>query len=78
MDMQQVGRLLLILGIGIAVVGGLFVLLGGQEWVRRLFEAGTLRAEGGGVTCIVPILGSIILSIFGTIVLNIIIRLINK
>jgi hypothetical protein len=38
---------------------------------------GTLRIERPGFTCVVPILGSIILSLLLTIILNIIVRLLK-
>jgi hypothetical protein len=69
--MENMGRILLLIGIGIALIGGLFMLL------TRLFlglnSGWTIRV--GPVTCFFPIALSIILSIILTIVLNIIIRM---
>jgi hypothetical protein len=74
MDIPSLGRILLVVGVVILIIGGLFVLFGNS---LNGFP-GTIRVEAQGVSCIVPILASIILSIVGTIVLNLVIRLINK
>lgn len=70
------GRLLVLLGIGIAVVGGLVWLLSRFGGLNNL--PGTIKIEGSGFTCLFPILGSIVLSILLTIILNIVVRLLNK
>lgn len=67
--MDNIGRLILMLGVGLVVVGGLIMLLG-----RFFPNLPTIRIEAGPVTCLFPIAASIILSIVGTIVLNVIIR----
>jgi hypothetical protein len=74
MDAQTVGRILLVVGIVIVIIGGLLLLFG------RTFDGfpGTLRIEGQGFSCVVPILASIFLSIVLTVVLNVIVRLINR
>lgn len=74
MDYQSLGKILLAVGIVIVVAGGLLVLFG------RTFDGfpGTLRFEGQGFSCVVPILASILLSIVLTVVLNVVIRLINR
>ena len=76
MDFHSAGRLLLIVG-AIIVVLGLALMLFGRTGFLSNFP-GTLRVEGQGFSCVVPILASIILSVVLTIVLNIIIRLINR
>ncbi len=78
MDLQQVGKLVLALGIGVVVVGLLLVIFGGNNFIQNLFSAGTIRVEGNSFTCIVPIIASILLSIVLTVVLNIVIRMMNK
>ena len=76
MDLQLIGRLLLVVGLGIAGLGGLLLVLG------RFFNLGGLRGdiriEGQGFTCFVPIVSMILLSVVLTILLNIIIRVINR
>ena len=74
MDLQALGRILLVIGVVIVIIGGLLALFG------RSFEnlPGTIRVEGQGFSCAIPILASIILSVLLTVVLNIVIRLINR
>jgi hypothetical protein len=75
-NLELVGRWLVIAGISIVVVGGLVWLAARVGGLSRL--PGTLRIEGAGFTCLVPILGSILLSIVLTVVLNVILRLGRK
>lgn len=75
--LELIGRWLVILGVVLAVVGGAVWLL------SRLFPnlsqfPGTIRIQGSGITCVFPLLASILLSILLTIVLNIIARLLNR
>lgn len=74
---EQVGKLLIILGMVVTLAGAGIWLLG-KAFPTLKDLPGTLRWEGAGVTCIVPILASIILSILLTILLNIISRVIPK
>jgi hypothetical protein len=74
MDIQSLGKILLAVAALVAIVGVTLLLFGD----RLNGFPGTLRVEGQGFTCIVPILASILLSIVGTIVLNLIIRWINR
>lgn len=73
---EGIGRMLVLVGIGIAVIGGL-IWLGG-----RLFGGqdlpGTIRIETSGLTCIIPLLASLVLSVVLTVVLNIVLRLLNR
>ncbi|HZW03923.1 MAG TPA: DUF2905 domain-containing protein [Anaerolineaceae bacterium] len=74
--LEGIGRLLVLVGIGIAVIGGLLWLgsrlLGGQDL------PGTIRIETSGITCLIPLLASIVISLVLTVVLNIILRLMNR
>ncbi len=74
MDVQALGKLLLAAAAVIGIVGLILLVFGD----RLSSFPGTLRLEGQGFTCIVPILASILLSIVGTILLNLIIRWINR
>jgi hypothetical protein len=79
MDFQNLGRILLLIGIGIAVLGGVLLLAGRLPFLQRLGSLpGDIRIEGSGFTCLIPIVSSILISIVATIVINIIIRLINR
>jgi hypothetical protein len=66
--MQDVGRLLLVFGVLLAVIGGGLMLFG------RFHLPGDLTFRSGNVTVYVPIATGIILSIVLTIVLNVVFR----
>jgi hypothetical protein len=77
LDFQNLGRLLLIIGGGIALIG-LGLMLGGRllPWLGRL--PGDIRYEGENISCFFPIATSILLSIILTLLLNLIVRLLNR
>jgi hypothetical protein len=66
--MQDIGRLLLVFGVLLAVIGGGLMLFG------RFHLPGDFTFRSGGVTLYVPIATSIILSIVLTVILNVIFR----
>ncbi|HXM72163.1 MAG TPA: DUF2905 domain-containing protein [Candidatus Dormibacteraeota bacterium] len=66
--MQDVGRLLLVFGVLLAVIGGALMLFG------RFHLPGDFTFRSGNVTVYVPIATSIILSIVLTIVLSLLFR----
>ena len=66
--MQDVGRLLLVFGVLLVVIGGALMLFG------RFHLPGDLTFRSGDVTVYVPIATSIILSIVLTVVLNLVFR----
>ena len=66
--MQDIGRLLLVFGVLLAVIGGALMLFG------RFHLPGDLTFRSGGVTVYIPIGTSIILSIVLTVVLSVIFR----
>ena len=70
------GRWMFIAGLAIAALGGLVWLVGHIPGIGDL--PGTIRIEKNGVTCIFPLLASIVASIVLTLVLNLVIRLINR
>ena len=79
MDFQAIGRILLIIGIVIAVFGGLLMLVGNAPLLKNFGSLpGDIRIERPGFTCVFPIVSMILLSVVVTVVLNIIIRLINR
>jgi hypothetical protein len=83
MDLEVLGRLLLGLGVGLAVLGGLLLGLARipvvKELTGQLFNLpGDVRVQSGNVTCLLPIVTMIILSVLLTVVLNIVIRLFNR
>ena len=74
--METIARLLVIAGIGLALVGGVIFLLA-KAFPNLSQLPGTIHIQGAGMTCVFPLLASIILSIVLTIVLNIFARLIK-
>lgn len=79
MDIQSIGRALLVIGIGMAIIGGVLVLFGRSPIFTHLGRLpGDIRIEGQGFTCVAPIVSMILLSVILTIVLNIIVRFINR
>lgn len=66
--MQDAGRLLLVFGLLLVLVGGALMLFG------RFHLPGDLVFRRGGVTVYVPIATSIIVSVVLTIVVNFVLR----
>lgn len=73
--LEPMGKLLIFFGLVLVGIGGLLWLISRLPGIGEL--PGTIRIERPGFTCIIPILGSIILSILLTIVLNIVARLLK-
>jgi Protein of unknown function (DUF2905) len=71
MDLTTAGRLLLVVGIAVAVVGG-FLALGGRLPFGRL--PGDISIQGQNSGFFFPIVSCIVISIVLTVVLNIVIR----
>jgi hypothetical protein len=79
MDLESLGRITLLLGIGAVVIGGLFLLMSRIPGLNQLFNLpGDIRIENGNVSCFFPIVSMILISIVLTVLANIIIRLINR
>ena len=67
----------MILGIAIFLTGGLIYLF--SRLGINLFQLpGDIRLQSGNITCLVPLVTSIILSILLTVILNLVIRFLNK
>lgn len=73
MNATDLGRLLLYLGLGLALLGGLVVLLGRVVDLGNL--PGDLLYEGDNVRVYVPIATMIVLSVVLTLLLNLALRL---
>jgi hypothetical protein len=79
MELGQIGRILLLIGIGIALLGTLLMVASHIPALSRLGSLpGDVRIEGNGFTCLFPIVTTILLSVLATIILNVIIRIINR
>jgi hypothetical protein len=78
MDIQSIGRVMLIIGIIVAILGGLMILAGNLPFFKSLGSLpGDIRIQGEGFSCFIPIASMIIISIILTIVINIIVRLLK-
>ncbi len=75
--LEVTGRWMVILGITLALVGGVLWLVGRLIPAGQNFP-GTIRINGSGFTCIIPLLASILLSILLTVILNLLARFFNR
>ncbi len=79
MDLHSVGQLMLVGGIVIAILGGALMLLARVPIFGKLGSLpGDIRIEGDGFACIIPLASMILISVLLTVVLNIVVRLINR
>ena len=87
-DWNQIGRVLLWTGLGLALMGGLLILgtrlINGERfpWLGRLPEPGKLpgdiRIERKGFSCYFPLATGILASLILTLLLNLIVRLLRR
>ncbi len=74
LDLGGLGRVLVLIGLGIAGLGGLIWLLGRVGLpLGRL--PGDLRIETSGFTCFLPLASTILLSLILTLLLNLALRI---
>jgi hypothetical protein len=79
MDLNALGRLLLVLGIGLAVLGGLLLLFSRVPVLKQLGHLpGDIRIEGEGYACFFPLTTMILLSLLLSLGFNLIVRLFNR
>jgi len=81
-DWGQIGKLLLFIGIGLAVLGSALI-LGAKllredaiPWLGRL--PGDVRIERKGFSCYFPLATSILISLLLTVILNVVVRLLRR
>jgi hypothetical protein len=72
MNLADLGRMLLLLGVLIAALGGVLLLAGNIPWLGRL--PGDLSFERGNVRFYIPIVTSLVLSLVLTVALNLLAR----
>lgn len=78
---DNLGRWLILLGLGIAALGVLLLIIGKVpllNWWGRLPGDIRYESENGRVSCFVPIVSSLLLSLLLTIIVNVIVRLLNR
>lgn len=76
-DLSTAGRWIAILGLALTLVGGL-IWIAGRADIPLGKIPGDFRFQIGSVSCFLPLASSIILSVLLTIVLNLILRWLNK
>lgn len=77
MEFSTLGKILIVVGTGIVLVGGAF-LLAGRLGIQFGRLPGDIRIETENMTCVFPLATSIILSLLLTVGLNLLLRLLNK
>jgi len=77
MDWSSLGKLIVIMGAVLILAGGLIWLLG-RSGLPFGQLPGDLQIRREGMSCYVPIVSMIVVSILLTIILNIVIRLLNR
>jgi hypothetical protein len=74
--MEDIGRMLLVVGVLLAIVGGAIMLISKVPGIGRL--PGDIVIQRDGFSCFFPIVTSIILSIVLTIVLNLLLGVLRR
>lgn len=72
MPLDDLGRTLLLVGVLIALVGGILLLAGNVPWLGRL--PGDISIERGNFRFYAPIATSLLISLVLTLVLNLLAR----
>lgn len=78
MPLEQLGRSLMLLGVGIILLGGVLMLLGRIPFLNLGSLPGDLRIQRENFACFAPITTMLLLSVVLTIILNIAARLLNR
>jgi hypothetical protein len=76
MEITALGKLLILLGIGILVLGLLLLGLGQVPFFGKL--PGDIRIEREGFSCFAPIASMILISLLLSIALNVIARIVSR
>ena len=77
MSLEPLSRLLMIAGITLFVLGGV-IYLASRMGINLFQLPGDIRIQSENLTCLVPLVSSILLSIVLTLILNLAIRYLNK
>ncbi|UCH59852.1 MAG: DUF2905 domain-containing protein [Anaerolineales bacterium] len=75
--MIPLARILMILGVVLLLAGG-FLYLASRLQIPLGRLPGDIRIEGENFTCLFPLASMILLSVLLTILLNVIVRLLNR
>ncbi len=74
--MEDIGKMLVLFGVLLAITGGALVLFGKVPWLGRL--PGDIVLQRDNFSCFFPLATSILLSIILTILLNLVARTLGK
>jgi hypothetical protein len=75
MSHQQIGLLIIAIGVGIVLLGAL-VWLGGLSWFGRL--PGDIRIQGQSGTVFIPVSSMIVISVVLSVSVNLLLRLARR
>ncbi len=75
-NLEVIGRWIVLIGVGLIVVGSVFWLLAKIPGIEHI--PGNLKIELQGITCIIPIVGSVVLSVILTLILNLLVKVFYK
>lgn len=75
MPYDQIGKVVIILGIALLVLGGLLLFVGRTSFGKL---PGDITWTSGNFTCIAPIATMLLLSLLLTIIVNVVSRLFNR
>ncbi|GBD14245.1 hypothetical protein HRbin25_00115 [bacterium HR25] len=75
MALESLGKLLVVLGLGIALLGGLLLLVGRIPFLGRL--PGDILVQRDNFTFFFPLATSLLISLVLTIVINVVLRLLR-
>lgn len=76
MSLEVIGRSLIILGLVIALVGGLLILAPRVPFLGRL--PGDISLQRDGFSLYIPIATSLLLSLALTVLINVVLRILNR
>ena len=75
-NFSDLGKFIALAGAALLILGGLLWLMGRVPWLGNL--PGDIRIQQGNFGCFIPLTAMIIISVLATIILNVIIRILNK
>ncbi len=79
MDFSAVGRLVIVLGLGLVVLGALLTVAAKLPLLRELGHLpGDIRIERENFSCFLPLVSMLLVSLLLSLALNIILRLLNR
>ncbi len=79
MNLDDLGRMLALLGVGLLVIGGALMLLGRVPVLKDFGRLpGDIHIEGDNFSCFFPVVSMLIVSVLLSVILNIVLRLLNR